>query len=200
MSRRIGRNQSGFGFLGLLPLVTAILIVAGSGYFVWNRSKKSEVSSSATSSGASTSHAVTEDKGTALVIKEWGVQLLLPSNYADAYYVVSNNSVDDDGSPNTIWLGTKTFDAAGCKAIVANEGGKPIASISRVLPTDTDPVQGTLDTELYPNGAIIGKYYYLYKSWAKSNKCVRGDLLSNFDNAFTVSIKSARATPTTRTN
>src|SRR5579871_6713273 len=97
----------------------------------------------------------------------------LSSSIRDAYYVVSDSSHDPGtAAPNTMWLGLASLNTAGCDASLANQGqSTQLGEILRVLPSDTDPIDGKPYSQLYPAGITLGKYYYAYVSWTHGRTC-----------------------------
>jgi hypothetical protein len=131
-----------------------------------------------------------------LAIHEWGVNMPLPSNINDAYYVASTSTHDPlTGQPNTMWVGLSSLSAKGCDAGRFNATGasSPVGAIIRVAPTDTDPVTGMLYTQKFPSGVIVGGYYYVYIPW-KSASCTSSSNLGDVNTAFVNAVKgSAKA-------
>lgn len=192
-------QQSGFGTVELLLVVALVAVLAVASILTYQRDHKkvtvkgtgstsTNQPSSQTTSTVSTQPAATTTQY--LTIKEWGVKIPLPDDVKDAYYVPSTGSADTDGTPNTMWIGLKSLDASGCEATKANQGGKPLASIARVLSNETDPVSGTPYTELNPNGVTIGKYYYFYSTWSKGNNCTSANIFTKIDSIFKNAIKN----------
>jgi hypothetical protein len=127
-----------------------------------------------------------------LDVKEWGVQLPLPTNIGDAYYVVSTNTRDPaTGQPNTMWLGLASLNSDGCDATHVNNGrttSTPLGALIRVAPTETDPVSGALYTQKYPTGVLLGDYYYVYVPW-KNKACASKAASQGVDSAFGAAAK-----------
>jgi len=182
----------------LLPvLVVAVLAVGG--LVVYQHHKPSSATNSAATSPTQTTSqsqntATTQAAPTVayLTIKEWGVKLPLSNSIKDAYYSIGGN-VGKDGLPNTAWLGLASLNSHGCNATNDDSPSfKPIGSIVRVLPTDTDPVSGKLYTQLDPNGTTINGYYYGYSSWSRKNSsCASATTLQSTDASFNAAAKSA---------
>ncbi len=128
-----------------------------------------------------------------LDIKEWGIKLPLSNGIKDAYYVVSNSSHDPaSGEPNTVWLGLASLNRNGCDASLANQGqDTELGTIVRGSPTDTDPIDGTPFSKLYPGGITIGKYYYAYSSRTTGRRCASQETLTSIDSAFSEALRNA---------
>lgn len=186
MGRTENRNN-GFSTVEALIIVAVIGITAAGGWLVYqhNRTKVTDAAAGnqTTNQQTNTTPAPTV---TYLDIKEWGVKLPLSGPIKDAYYVVATNSTD------TIWIGLKSLDSAGCAAALGNTQGAsaPVAAIIRVLPTDLEPVKGVPYTQLYP-GVTIGGYYYAYLSGTKSKTCASQATLQSIDTAFAAAAKTA---------
>lgn len=204
-------RQAGFGLVGILIIVAAVLIVGGIGFVISNHYTKTAPASATTAppspptnKNPSPTSAQPAPPSAAqpyvLTVKEWGVQIPLPDAIKDAYYVVSTSTSDADGTPNTILLGLKSLDALGCKADDANHGKKPLAMIGRSALGATDPVYGKPYTELDPNGVTIGNYYYAYLSWASTNTCAPKATLQTMDSNFTATIKHTTTATTKAAN
>ncbi|SRR6266511_733333 len=169
------RTKRGFGKLGALLVagITALAVVGGLAYY--NRQPVAAASSSPKR----------------LDVTEWGVEMPLPSSLGDAYYVVSTSSHDPvTGGPNTMWLGLASLNGGGCDAarFNAQATSKPIGALIRVAPTEVDPVSGALYSKNYPDGVMIGKYYYAYVPW-KNKTCAAKTTLDGVDSAFTNAVK-----------
>ncbi len=172
LRRRLGLEK----FRALLVAGIVMLAVAG-GLAYYNRQ-------SATAEGAG-------QTARRLDVREWGVNISLPSNIDDAYYVISTSSHDPvTGEPNTMWLGLTSLNGAGCDAALfkVQATSKPIGALIRVAPTEVDPVSGALYTKKYPDGTMIGEYYYAYVPW-KNKTCADKATLDGIDSAFTNAVK-----------
>jgi uncharacterized protein (UPF0333 family) len=166
----------GFSTIEGLLILVIVLILGGVGWYVWHSTKSTndvlnsvDKSSSAVGNTATQKSVPTSKQTTqTLDIKEWKVKLPLSTQIADAYYVVSTSSQDDNGQPNTVWLGLKSLD--------------------KVLSTETDPVSGTPYQERHPNGTTLDGYYYNYVDYITNRPCTtQADLqqkLKDANNAF----------------
>lgn len=201
--RSLRKNQLGFGLVETAVLILVIVVVAGGGWLLYNHNHKKNVndatgssSQTSTKSTLPSNNAQTAQQAQQYVsIKEWGIQIPLTDTIKDAYYVVSTSTKDANGQPNTVWLGLTSLNSSGCDASQANQGqSTQLGAILRVSPTDTDPVSGTPYTQLYPNGATIGNYYYAYKSYTKNKTCTSQSNLTSIDSAFATAVKNATAT------
>lgn len=202
-------QQSGFGTVELLLVVLLVAVVGLAGVLTYqHRHKVSTVKDTASTSPSQSSSSTMGTPSTQpvatttqyLTIKEWGVRLPLPDDIKDAYYTPSTGSADVDGTPNTMWIGLKSLDSSGCEAANANKGGKPLASIVRTMPNETDPVSGKPYTQLYSNGVTIGKYYYFYNTWSKGNNCTTASTFTKVDSSFTAAIKNTSTSTTSASN
>ena len=196
MRRR--EHQSGFGTTVILLAVLVVAVLAVTGLVVYQHHKPSSATNSAATSPTQTTSqsqntATTQAAPTVayLTIKEWGIKVPLSDRIKDAYYVVSNGSADANGQPNTMWLGLTSL-GGDCNASQANKPGKTtipdIGVLGRALPTDHEPVLGTLYTKLYP-GVTIGQYYYFYISGTKGKTCASPANLQSIDSAFDTAAK-----------
>jgi hypothetical protein len=183
-------KTKGFSTIEGLLILVIVLILGGVGWYVWHSTKSTnEILNNAEKISDTQKKTPTSEQMTNyLSIKEWKVRLPLSPLIDDAYYVASTNTEETDGTPNAALLGIKSLDSAGCEAERGNKGGLPIAAILKSLPTDTDPVSGTLYTEEYPNGVTIEGYYYFYKNYSVNRPCTtQADLqqkLKDANNAF----------------
>jgi uncharacterized protein (UPF0333 family) len=190
-------KTKGFSTIEGLLILVIVLILGGVGWYVWHSTKSTndvlnsvDKSSSAVGNTATQKSVPTSKQTTqTLDIKEWKVKLPLSTQIADAYYVVSTSSQDDNGQPNTVWLGLKSLDnVSSCAASSANKGGTPLAGLGKVLSTETDPVSGTPYQERHPNGTTLDGYYYNYVDYITNRPCTtQADLqqkLKDANNAF----------------
>lgn len=185
---KTNQYQKGFSVVEAVIIILVVAVLGLGGWYVWSRSKNDSAKNkdTSTSSQASQSQAY-------LDIKEWKIRLPLSSTTADAYYVVNTSSQDDDVQPNTVWLGVKSLDAV-CPAANANTGGKPLAGLSRTLPSDTDPVSGDTYQKKYPDGTTLDGYYYGYADWVTKSPCTTDSSyqakLQELNTAFAAAAKS----------
>lgn len=193
-------RQTGFATTAIIAIVLAVAVIGSVAFFISNHNTKTKPADAANTTppaaapkdnDTTPTPASPTSNGTSLVIKEWAVTIPLSEAVKDAYYVASVSSVDDKGGVNTIWLGQTSLDTLGCKASDANVGKKPLAGISKVKPTETDPINGELYTKKNPDGITIGGYYYFYNSWASTNTCAPKEKLAALDSAIKAAIKSA---------
>lgn len=195
-------DRSGFGgSVGAFVVVGTLLVLAiGSFTYYHQRSNHAETKSNL-AVGASSSAAPQESIATAqtaqpaetrLYIKEWDVQLPLASNVTDAYYVVSTSTHDPGtGQPNTLWLGLSSLNSTGCDVSRVNSvaAATPVGALIRVAANETDPVSGALYSQKYPNGVLIGDYYYAFAPW-KNKSCASKATLQGIDSAFASAAKT----------
>lgn len=183
---RMKHINSGVGIVELLVIIAALGVIGAGGWFVYqhNRTKPVDAAINSQPSQQTATATTTPITAATLDIKEWGVRLPLSNPIKDAYYVVATNSTD------TMWLGLKSLDSAGCAADLGNTQGASavIAAIIRVLPTDKDPVKGILYTQLYPGRTIDG-HYYAYMAHP-NNQCVSTTSHASVDAAFEVAAEN----------
>lgn len=193
--------NKGFGLVVVL-FVILVLAVAGTGtylYYHQNYQAKGVTTSSSASpktsgNGSTPGPGSTGAKQSYLTIKEWGVKIPLSGAISDAYYVVSVSSQDSDGQPTTMWLSLTSLISKGCDAALANRGqDTQLGGIIRATPADTDPVSGKTYMSIYPDGVMIGGYYYVYMSWTKDKTCASQSQLQAIDSAFTIATRNAVA-------
>lgn len=193
---RTRTKQSGFGIVQALIIVVIIVAIGAGGWFVYQHNRTQSTDAAGNPTGQQTNNTPTQSVSY-LTITEWGVKLPLTSGIKDAYYTVGTGSVDQNGQPNTMWLGLRSLDGD-CDATKANQAGattiSAIGSFDRALPTDTDPISGTLYTKLYP-GKTIGNYYYFYMTNSKSKTCTSTNGLQSIDAAFATAAQNT-TTPT----
>jgi Tfp pilus assembly protein PilX len=191
-------KQLGFSVVEVLVVILVIAALAVTGLLLYQRHKPISTKNNATNPTQSTtqpqSTTTTQTHQTAtqyLTIKEWGVKMPLSNSIKDAYYVVSTGSQDANRQLNTMWLGLASLNSGNCNASQANITTSEITAIGalgRALPTDHDPVKGTLYTQLYP-GVTIGQYYYFYIGGIKDKTCAPQTTLQSVDSAFATSTK-----------
>ena len=189
-------HQSGFGAIETLLVIVAVGIIGTAGWFVYQHNRTKATNAAANPSNQQTQQTTTTTPVSTvnyLDVKEWGVKIPLSNNIKDAYYVVSTGSYDPSTKePNTMWLGLTSLNTDGCDATKANASGastiSTVGALGRALPTDHDPVKGTLYTQLYP-GVTIGKYYYFYMSETSGKACATQASLQSADSAFATAAK-----------
>ena len=194
MRRR--EQQSGFSTKAILLAIVIVATLAVAGLELSQRHSSSTAKSNAATNQTPTTSQpqrtvatqAAQPTSSYLVIKEWVVKLPLSSAISDAKYVVATNSTD------TMWLGLTRLDGTACAASRANTGGAgvPVGAFIRVLPTDHEPIKGTLYTQLYP-GATVGDHYFAYISGIKGKTCAPQATLQSVDSAFSAAAKGATA-------
>lgn len=181
-------NSKGFGLVAVLLAILVLAAAGGAGAYVYQTNHTVKTTPTTTSSSM-------KKQQSYLAVKEWGVKLPLTETIEDAYYVVSVSSQDSNGQPNTMWLGLMSLNSKGCNAVLANQGqSTPLGALLRVYPTETDPVSGKSYKQLFPNGVMIGNYYYAYMSWTKNKTCASASQLQAIDSAFATAAKNAVGT------
>jgi len=192
------KNQLGFSPVIVLVAIVVVAVIAVAGLVVHNHNHKqndSKLPSIQTKTTTQQKSPQINSTQQYLSITEWGVRLPLSSGIQDAYYTVAGSNKGSDGLPNTAWLGLTSLNSTGCD--ISNVGpsanATPVGSIIRALPTDTDPVSGSLYTTEDPNGVTIGSYYYAYVTW-KNNTCVSAPTLQSINSAFATAAKLASST------
>jgi hypothetical protein len=197
-------NNSGFSTPFILILAALVVIGVGAvGVMVYHSHKATPAISSTVTNPAkqsktktppkSPSQATTQTTATQyLGITQWGIKLPLSSAISDAYYVVSTGSQDSSGQPNTMWLGVTSLggDCDATKANTSTSGITDIGALTRVAPTDRDPVTNSLYTQEDPNGVTIGNYYYAYVSGIQGKTCASTATLQSVDSAFATAAKN----------
>ena len=191
-------KQLGFSVIEALLIVLVVAALAGTGYVVFHLHKSSAKNSAATGStqttGQQQSTTSTQPQPTAyLDVKEWGVKIPLSSAISDAYYVIpSGMSNDADGLPSGLYLGVKSLNGSCGDASAGNTNisiDKALGAITRVLPTDHDPVSGKLYTQLATSGVTIGNYFYGYNGRTTGKTCASQATLQAIDSAFATAVK-----------
>ena len=193
-------KQAGFNIVELLVIVVAVGIIGAGGWFVYqhNRTRvtNAEAGGTPSSSQQNTQQQSTTPAPTVsyLSITEWGIKLPLSSEISDAYYVVPTNiSKNPDGKPSGLYLDVASLKSS-CGDISAGDTSRSVekatGSITRVLPTDTDP-SGRPYPQAYPNGVTIGGYYYFYTSRTSGMTCAPAATLQSIDSAFANAAKGA---------
>lgn len=192
----------GFSAIGVVLIVVAICAIGTVGWLVY-QNNKTKPTNAVGSNGSSNSQQSTPPSNPSptvayLDIKGWGVKVPLGETIKDAYYTFSGSNKGDDGLPSTAWLGLTSLNDSGCGITTTGPTSEatPIGSIGRVLPTDRDPVKGSLYTELYPNGITIKGYYYFYAPW-QNKKCAPKDKLQSVDSAFATATKGSLSSTST---
>ena len=193
---KVHRNNSGFGLMPVLLVIVVIGAISLTGWLV-TRNKNAQTSSNPVgqlSPEALTKQPTEPVSANPLIVSEWGITLPLSRATSDAYYVVSKSSQDANGQPNTMLLGLKSLDSSGCNADGPNTGkSTAVGALLRVLPTETDPVSGKPYTDLYPNGVVIGKYYYAFQDLSRGLSCASPSLLQDITSSFANDSKNISA-------
>jgi Tfp pilus assembly protein PilX len=193
-------EHSGFSVIEVLLAILVIVVLAVTGFVVYQRHKPITAKNSAATTSTQTTTRPPQTTTQYLTITEWGIKLPLSDSIKDAYYVVSTGSQDVNGQPNTMWLGLTSL-SGDCNASQANKPGASIitsiGALGRALPTDHEPVKGTLYTQLYP-GITIGGYYYFYISGTNGKTCAPQSTLQSIDSAFAAAAKGIVAAPATQ--
>lgn len=167
---RTQSKQTGFSIVELIIAIVVVGVIGAAGWFVYQHNRPKGANAAENTQTTNQQTPTTPSPTVAyLTITEWGVKLPLSDSIKGAYYIPGISSKGSDGLPNQMWIGLTSLNGNGCTA--TNNSGP--ALIFRALPTDTDPVSGKLLTEKYPNGAIIGSYYYGYEDFttSSSNTC-----------------------------
>jgi len=198
------KQQAGFSIIETTLFVVAVGMILGAGWFAYQHNRPQPGNATQKTGQPAANQPAMTGPGpivSYLEVKEWGVKLPLSAPIKDAYYVVSTVSSDSpDGLPSTIWLGRRSLDTATCNPANNNRGkAGALGAVLRFLPAETDAVTSERLTEKYPNGTLIGDYYYGYQGWTKNNPCASDDALENMDAAFAGAAKKA-IPKTTATN
>lgn len=185
-------DRKGFSVVEVLIAIVVIAAIAACGWLAWRHNHKDKTqaaSHGATSNSTAKSDSSSTAKTQYMTIAEWGVKMPLSTPIASVYYVVSNQSEDANGRPDTLWLGLKSITSASCTPTASNVNNTEFASIFRALPTDTDPVSGTLYTQLYPGGATVNGYYYaLDDARTLESNCASQSTLQSIDTALKAAV------------
>ena len=143
----IKENQSGFGAVGVILLVGVVAALVAVGLLVSRQDK--QASKSTTSNSAI---ATSEPKH--LVVKEWGVKILLPQYLEDVTYEVKGDT------QNSVWLSSNSYAKTGCKL-----DGPSIGRIERFRKDETITVEHSATKrlrDLHDTVKDIGDYSYGY--------------------------------------
>lgn len=165
-------SQAGFGALGVLVAVVAVLVIGGSGYLVYRaHHKNSATSDSTTATSSATPVATTSttmgtaatvtQQGSYLDIKEAGVKFLLGSSVTDTTYA-PYYSPSSDGA-TVFGLSSQAITSAGSNAVAcsASHGTLGIIRVTTSAPTELAPPNG--NKVMTPDNKTLfeigGKYY-----------------------------------------
>jgi len=154
---KIHKNEKGFSAVEVVMVIVIIALIGVVGWMVYKNQHKTPVkvsiakttSSPSTSKTSPANNSSTAPQASYLVIKEWGVKLLLTTPINDAtYQIVTNNQYIKPAA----FLSTATLDAsADCKAYylpgAPNDPTPTFQDIERYSLTDT--------TSLYEGGPTI---------------------------------------------
>lgn len=149
-------DQKGFSTIEILTVIILFLALGVTGLFVYrqNRTKPSTIAPTSPTTPVTETPVVSY-----LIINEWGVKLPLSENIKDAYYVTSaGGSKDKDGKPNNLLVGLRSLDSKGCEATNTNA----FSSIFRALPSEKDSATNKPIKDAYPDGKLLGDYFYAY--------------------------------------
>lgn len=156
-------NQKGFAALEAILIIVALLVVVGTGYYIYSANKKANATYNAAAKSAQSSPSKTKKKNKSpnssssassqkyLVIKEWGVELPLSNGIEDAYYTYHS-----DG--DYVRLGTTSLTAMNAMCAPDNIS---VSAISRQSAATHDANAKQNDSYVYPIfDTKIGDYYY----------------------------------------
>jgi hypothetical protein len=191
-------NQAGFGAIGLIVVLAAVLAIGATGWLVYQRGKAGPTkATNAADQPTNSNHPLAKEPKTSatMKIKEWKVKIPLSENIKDAYYVVGSSfPKDSDGRPSGVFLGLRSLTDASCDPDNNNKGGTgAIGAILRVPPDYKDPVSGQLYNEKYPSGKVIGDYYYAYQSWSSRSSCKDKEAVSSSNTSFEAAVKQVQS-------
>lgn len=197
------KQQAGFSIIEIVTTVVVVGLIVGAGWFAYqhNRPQAGNATPDNNQPIDKPNSAKPGPTVAYLEVKEWGVKIPLSEEIKDAYYISGGSSEGLDSPPNKIWLGIKSKKGANCDP-GNNERGQrgALGAIIRVLPTTTDPITGELLIEAYPEGTMLGDYYYMYQSWEKDNPCGSESTLQKTDSAFAAAAEVITSTQTDAPN
>lgn len=182
-------NQKGFSALIVLLIVIIIGVVGlGSWYFLKQKDEKSSTTPDQTaqieSQNPQEQQADPSEGGKYLVIKEWNVRFVLPSNLSDAKYRLNENGSSAILSTSSL----EKYD--GCQngsfmALQRAKEGEPIG------PSDVNSIKTANSDAL----TQVGEYYYLFTGAQLS--CTQDpageDYLGQTITEFSQAVKSLQA-------
>lgn len=182
-------KQTGFSIVEALVGVVVVCALAGVSWAVYQHVKSSATTTGAEAnpnqSGTQQTPSTTQPTVAYLTITEWSIKIPLSDAIKDAQYLLAASIVDSQGRPAAAWVTTTSAEANGCALSNKNQdGGNAIGEIMRIEPGQQDGVTGELLSKEFPNGTTVGGYYYAYKSWAGTNKCVSATQQQTLDSAF----------------
>ena len=182
-------KQTGFSIIEALVAIVIVGALAAVSWAVYQHVKSSAITTGAEANpNQSSSQQMTTTPAPTvayLTITEWGIKVPLSDAIKDAKYILAASIVDSQGRPTAAWVTTTSAEANGCALSNANQdGGNAIGEIMRIEPGQQDGVTGELLSKEFPNGTTVGGYYYAYKSWAGTNKCVSVTQQQTLDGAF----------------
>lgn len=191
---RTQNKQAGFNIVEILLIIVAVGVIGVGGWFVYQHNR-TRVSDAAGSNQTTQQTTTTTPAPTVayLTIIEWGVKLPLSAEVKDAYYMPAvGSSKGTDGQPNTLLLGLRSQDSNNC---AATNNLTALAQISRTSPSSVDPVTNKLYTQEYPNGVILGDYFYAYQGISNSDGCkVPQASAQPINDAFNAAVKGIVST------
>jgi len=90
-----------------------------------------------------------------LTIKEWGVKIPLDERISDAYYVLNGE--------NALLTTKKISESANdCNVAVGGSNANSIGMLVRASPSDLDEMTQQNIQKRYPEGVVVGEYFYYY--------------------------------------
>jgi len=158
-------NQKGFISIETFLIIVVLVLVGGTGYFVYHATKKTNDTFTAAAKAAESTpdtskpHASSSTSAKSvptkeyLAIKEWGVKIPLTESTKDAYYVFLQNDT------SSAYLSLHSLDGTQCAADQTS-----IGAVFRYLPGDQDPESHEFYSSIYTDGIKVGNYYYRYAS------------------------------------
>lgn len=152
------KNETGFGIIGIVMIVVAILAVGLVGWYVMTSMNKKKAPTTTTPAATNQTQATTNNTDGAtkyLEIKEWGIKFALTTDTADAYYDTKTSSPLDSMSLRTHSLDSEPE----CKT-----GPQSVSTIFRVKKDAMDDsISGKKYSETQ-DGKTIGDYFYFIQS------------------------------------
>jgi Tfp pilus assembly protein PilV len=166
------KEEAGFSAIEILLSLIIVILITFVGYYVYHTQKAANATYKAVSItanqvapvGVPKSKALAKDNPSAqsyLVIKEWGVQLILPSAIKDAQYSFSNSKTT---SMNSVTLGTASLTklSANCSPSATSLGAIARQSTAQHDANLRDQASNNENLNNPVYRIKVGDYYYQY--------------------------------------
>jgi len=166
-------NHNAFSSVGGLLAVIALVLVGYTGYFVYRAQKTTSDTYMTAAQDASGTPKFAPDKKTAtagtatkqneLTIKEWSVNIPLPSTVdaSDLYYVVKADT--QYASAQEALLGSSKVKAVSTACDPSAKGSSPFGAVERMNATDYAAAAADPTNTSVNNGFKFGNYYYIWQ-------------------------------------